>query len=93
MDNNMKDRFMSQMSFFDNLKAQGIEVEVPKSEKFDLIDKAAKGDVDACAVLAEGYAKGTHDCEVNLAKARKWALYAAKKGSEKAAALLAEMDR
>ena len=56
--------------------------------KFDLIDKAALGDVEAAGHLAEGYLKGLHECEINAAKAKKWATYAAKRGDERAQKVL-----
>ena len=59
--------------------------------KFDLIDKAALGDVEAAGHLAEGYLKGLHECEVNHAKAKKWATYAAKRGDERAQQVLNEL--
>ena len=54
----------------------------------DLIDKAGKGSIDAAEQVAEAYFKGTYEDKPNLAKAKKWASYAAKHGSEKAAEIL-----
>jgi TPR repeat protein len=50
--------------------------------KFDFIDRAAAGEIEAAALLAEGYLKGIYECEKNEEKALKWARYAAKHGSE-----------
>ena len=52
-----------------------------------LIDKAARGDIEAAAALAEGYMKGSFG-EKNIEKALKWGRYAAKRGDRKAAELL-----
>jgi TPR repeat protein len=46
----------------------------------DLIDKAGKGSIEAAEEIALGYYSGTLG-EKNLAKAKKWASYAAKHGS------------
>ena len=59
--------------------------------KFDLIDKAALGDIEAAGFLAEGYQKGLYECEVSAAKAKKWATYAAKRGDERAQKVLDEL--
>ena len=93
MDREMGERMQARLNFFDQLKSQGVKVEVPKSEKFDLIDKAARGDVEAAFLLAEGYAKGTRDCEKSPEKARKWAGYAAKRGNEDAQRLLLSLGK
>ncbi len=61
--------------------------------KFDFIDRAAVGDLDAAGYLAEGYLKGKYECEVNKDKARKWASYAAKHGNELAKQVLEELDK
>ena len=61
--------------------------------KFDLIDKAAIGDLEAAGLLAEGYLKGKYECEKNPAKAKKWATYAAKKGDERAKKVLEELEK
>jgi TPR repeat protein len=53
-----------------------------------LIDKAALGDIEAAGLLAEGYQTGKYECEKNLAKAKKWATYAAKHGDERAKKVL-----
>lgn len=58
-----------------------------------LIDLAAKGNIEAAADLAEGYLKGSFGESPNIVKARKWASYAAKHGSEKARQLLKEMEK
>jgi TPR repeat protein len=52
-----------------------------KQKLLDLIDKAGKGSIEAAEQIAEGYFKGSFG-EKNLAKAKKWASYAAKHGSE-----------
>jgi TPR repeat protein len=54
-----------------------------KQRLLDLIDKAGKGSIEAAEEIAVGYYNGDFG-EKNLAKARKWASYAAKHGSEKA---------
>jgi TPR repeat protein len=54
-----------------------------KQRLLDLIDKAGKGSIEAAEEIAVGYFKGEFG-EKNLAKAKKWASYAAKHGSEKA---------
>ncbi|MEE1114179.1 MAG: hypothetical protein UHN88_03795 [Eubacterium sp.] len=60
--------------------------------KFDFIDRAAAGELEAAAMLAEGYLKGKYECEVNVEKARKWASYAAKRGNELGFRILREID-
>ena len=57
-----------------------------------LIDAAAKGDIEAARKLGEGYFKGSFGRK-NLEKALKWTRYAAKRGDEKAAELLQEIDK
>ena len=54
-----------------------------KQRLFDLIDKAALGDVEAAGEIAEGYFLGTFEEVPNYAKAAKWSHYAAKKGNKK----------
>ncbi len=54
-----------------------------KQRLLDLIDKAGKGSIEAAEEIAVGYFKGEFG-EKDLAKAKKWASYAAKHGSEKA---------
>ena len=63
-----------------------------KQELLDLIDKAGKGSIEAAEAIAEGYFKGSFDGKKNLGKARKWASYAAKHGSEKAAEILGKLN-
>jgi TPR repeat protein len=58
-----------------------------KQKLLDLIDKAGKGSIEAAEEIAVGYFKGDFG-EKNPAKAKKWASYAAKHGSEVAAELL-----
>ncbi len=62
-----------------------------KQELLELIDKAVKGSIEAAEEIAVGYFKGSFDGKPNLVKAQKWASYAAKHGSEKAAAILAQL--
>ena len=62
-----------------------------KQELLDLIDKAGKGSIEAAEAIAEGYFKGSFDDKPNLTKAKKWASYAAKHGSEKAAEILSKL--
>ena len=52
-----------------------------KQKLLDLIDKAGKGSIEAAEAIAVGYFKGEFG-EKNLAKAKKWASYAAKHGNE-----------
>ena len=63
-----------------------------KQELLDLIDKAGRGSIEAAEAIAEGYLKGSFEGKPNLVKARKWASYAAKHGSELAADILAQLD-
>ena len=63
-----------------------------KQQLLDLIDKAGKGSIEAAEAIADGYFKGTFDGKTNLTKARKWASYAAKHGSERAAEILASIN-
>jgi|GEM_PF-3522359 TPR repeat protein len=79
-------------NIFETLRQQGTHADVPKSQKYDLIDRAAAGSIEAAADLAEGYWKGTHDCEKNPRKAQKWAGYAAKHGNKKAQDILIAMN-
>ncbi len=68
------------------LKAQ-LEKRLGKLALLSLIDAAAKGNIEAAEKIALGYYNGTFG-EKNLAKARKWASYAAKHGSEASKELL-----
>ena len=63
-----------------------------KEQQFLLIDRAAKGSIEAAADLAEGYMKGSFGAPPDMAKARKWAKYAAKHGSEKSQRILDELE-
>ena len=63
-----------------------------KQELLDLIDKAGKGSIEAAEAIAEGYFKGSFDGKKNPEKAKKWATYAAKHGSEKAAEILEKIN-
>lgn len=58
-----------------------------KQKLLDLIDKAGKGSIEAAEEIAVGYFKGEFG-EKNPAKAKNWASYAAKHGSEVAAEIL-----
>ena len=62
-----------------------------KQKLLDLIDKAGKGSIEAAEKIAEGYYHG-HFGDKNYVKARKWASYAAKHGSDQAAEILERLD-
>ncbi len=62
-----------------------------KQELLDLIDRAGKGSIEAAEAIAVGYFKGSFEEKPNLVKAKKWAYYAAKHGSEKAAEILLQL--
>ena len=62
-----------------------------KQKLLDLIDRAGKGSIEAAEQIAEGYFKGSFG-EKNHEKAREWASYAAKHGSETAENILASLD-
>ena len=70
-----------------------VEVTLPpeKELQLSLIDRAAKGSIEAAAELAEGYMRGYFGTPPDNAKAKKWAKYAAKHGSEKAQRILDEI--
>lgn len=61
-----------------------------KQKLLDLIDKAGKGSIEAAEKIAAGYYNGDFG-EKNFAKAKKWASYAAKHGSEIAAEILEKL--
>ena len=61
-----------------------------KQKLLNLIDKAGKGSIEAAEEIAVGYFKGTLG-EKNIAKAKKWASYAAKHGSENAQKILNQL--
>lgn len=61
-----------------------------KQKLLDLIDKAGKGNIEAAEEIAVGYYKGSFG-DKNPAKAKKWASYAAKHGSEVAQELLGKL--
>ena len=63
-----------------------------KQNLLNLIDKAGRGSIEAAEAIAEGYFKGSFGDSPNLEKAKKWASYAAKHGSEKAQKLLEELN-
>ncbi len=63
-----------------------------KMRQLALIDRAARGDIDAAADLGEGYIKGSFGEKPNPVKALKWCRYAAKHGSIKAAEILREIE-
>jgi TPR repeat protein len=71
------------------LKAE-LDKKVLKHRQLKLIDGAARGDINAAAGLAKGYFDGSFG-EVNKAKAKKWASYAAKHGSSEAQELLSKL--
>ncbi|WP_242829393.1 YunG family protein [Butyrivibrio sp. WCD3002] len=71
------------------LKAE-LGKKLDKLSMLELIDKAAKGSIDAASELAEAYFTGKYG-DKNPAKAKKWAGYAAKKGSTLAAELLSKL--
>ena len=80
-------------------KKEEIEVKVedkttPEKQKlFDLIDKAALGDVAAAGEIAEGYLTGSFEDVPNYEKARKWAHYASKKGNPKGIFVMEELKK
>lgn len=61
-----------------------------KLSMLKLIDKAAKGDIDAAAKLAEAYCTGKYG-DKNHIKAKKWADYAVKHGSSLAKEVLSKL--
>ena len=64
-------------------------MDIQKKQKLlDLIDKAGKGSIEAAEQIAEAYFTGSLEDKPNLVKAKKWASYAAKHGSEKAQEIL-----
>ena len=63
-----------------------------KQQLLDLIDKAGKGSIEAAGEIAEAYLTGSLEGKANPVKAKKWASYAAKHGSEKAADILKELS-
>lgn len=68
------------MRIIENTSGKNIPKNKPDT-KYDFIDRAAAGDIEAAARLAEGYLKGLYECEKNDAKALKWGRYAARHGS------------
>ena len=72
------------------LLKSGFDKLVQKHRQLKLIDGAARGDINAAAGLARGYFDGSFG-EVNKAKAKKWASYAAKHGSIEAQELLSKL--
>ncbi|WP_029231965.1 hypothetical protein [Butyrivibrio sp. VCB2006] len=61
-----------------------------KQRLLDLIDMAGKGSIEAAEEIAVGYFEGKFGGK-NPAKAKKWASYAAKHGSEVAQELLGKL--
>ncbi len=59
-----------------------------RERRFSLIDRAARGDVDAAAELGCAYFDGSLGEAPNPEKGAKWCRYAAKRGSRKAAEAL-----
>lgn len=74
---------------YEYLKAE-LEKKLMKHKLLKLIDQAARGDIDAAAEVAKAYFEGCYG-EVNKAKAKKWASYAAKHGSKLAGEILAKL--
>ena len=74
-----------------DLVEKGARKALAREHQFRLIDAAARGSIEAAADLAEGYYKGTFGDAPNMKKALKWANYAAKRGSIKAAEILSDM--
>lgn len=70
-----------------------IRIKTTPNTKFDFIDRAAAGEIEAAALLAEGYLKGIYECEQNEAKALKWGRYAAKHGSELGQAVVDALEK
>ncbi len=56
-----------------------------KERRMNLIDRAARGEVEAAADLGIAYLEGTLDVPANTEKGIKWCRYAAKQGSKRAA--------
>ncbi len=71
------------------IKAE-LDKKLNKLAMIELIDKAAKGSIEAAAELAEAYYLGKYG-DKNPAKAKKWASYAAKRGSKLAEDILARI--
>ena len=69
---------------------QELDRKIQKLAMLELIDKAAKGSIDAAGELAEAYFTGKYG-DKNVAKAKKWASYAAKHGSKLAEEILAKI--
>ena len=73
------------------LKDSG-SMDIQKKQKLlDLIDKAGKGSIEAAEQIAEAYFTGSLEDKPNLVKAKKWASYAAKHGSEIAEEILSKL--
>ncbi len=74
---------------FSEIKETVVKTEVDDSKmaQLNLIDAAAKGNIEAAEKLAIGYFNGEFG-EKNTAKAKKWATYASKHGSKAAKELL-----
>ena len=66
--------------------------EKSENKLIHLIDMAARGNIFAATQLGEGYFKGTFG-KVNYEKALKWCQYAAKKGDDRAAELIAKIEK
>ncbi len=71
------------------LKAE-LEKKYKKMALLTLIDMAARGNIEAAEKVALGYYSGDYG-DKNLAKAKKWASYASKHGSDAARKLLSEL--
>ncbi len=66
-------------------------VEECLARRLKLVDEAARGSIEAAADLGEGYLRGYFEGGPDPVKALKWGRYAAKRGSLKAAVILAEL--
>ncbi len=61
-----------------------------RERRFSLVDRAAKGDIDAAAELGIGYLDGSFGA-ADIGRGLKWCRYAAKHGSVRASARLRKM--
>jgi TPR repeat protein len=71
-------------------RIEEIELDPKKTALLNLIDLAAKGNIEAAEKVALGYYSGEFG-DKNPAKAKKWASYAAKHGSLAAKELLSKL--
>ena len=70
-----------------------IEISPEKQRLFDLINRAAVGDVAAAGEIAEGYFLGTFENVPNYTKAAKWSHYAAKHNDPKGLFVQAQLEK